>query len=57
MLTENSGFFSRILPFVYAAVAIVVVWQIALVLTGADPSLLPSPMLTGETFIGMVASG
>lgn len=56
-MTGNSGFFSRILPFAYAAVAIVAIWQIALVLTGADPSILPSPAATGETFIGMVANG
>ena len=58
-MTEKSGFLSRFLPFFYVAVAIVAVWQIALILTGVQlyPSLLPSPVLTGETFIGMVANG
>ena len=56
-MTEKSGLFSRILPFVYAAIAIVAVWQLALILTGADPAILPPPLLTGETFVGMVANG
>jgi ABC-type nitrate/sulfonate/bicarbonate transport system permease component len=56
-LAENLGAFSRVLPYVYAAVGIVIVWQIALVLTGADPSLLPPPLLTGETLVEMVVSG
>ena len=56
-MTENSGLLSRILPFVYAAIAIVAVWQLALILTGADPAILPPPLLTGETFVGMVANG
>ena len=42
---------SRVLPYLYAAVAIVVLWQLALILTGADPALLPPPLLTAETFI------
>ena len=56
-MTDSSGLLSRILPFVYAAIAIVAVWQLALVLTGADPAILPPPLLTGETFVEMVASG
>jgi len=48
---------SRVLPYLYAAVAIVVLWQLALILTGADPALLPPPLLTAETFIEMVLSG
>ena len=56
-MTERNGLFSRILPFVYAAAAIVAVWQLALILTGADPAILPPPLLTGETFVGMVANG
>lgn len=56
-MTDGSGLLSRILPFVYAAIAIVAVWQLALILTGADPAILPPPLLTGETFVEMVASG
>ena len=48
---------SRVLPYLYAAVAIVVLWQLALILTGADPALLPPPLLTAETFIEMVLTG
>ena len=56
-MAGNLGVFSRVLPYVYAAVGIVIVWQIALVLTGADPSLLPPPLLTGQTLVEMVISG
>lgn len=48
---------SRVLPYLYAAAAIVVIWQLVIVLTGADPSILPPPLVTAETFVEMVATG
>ena len=45
------------LPYIYAAVVIVIVWQLAIVLTGADVSLLPPPLLTAKTLISTIASG
>lgn len=51
------GTFAQILPYLYAMVAIVVVWQLVILLTGADPSILPRPGVTARTFAAMVASG
>ena len=48
---------SGLLPYVYAAIVIVIVWQLAVVLTGAHPSLLPPPLLTAKTFASVVMSG
>jgi ABC-type nitrate/sulfonate/bicarbonate transport system permease component len=48
---------SRVLPYIYAAVAIVIIWQLAVIFTGADPALLPPPLLTAETLVEMVLSG
>ncbi len=48
---------SRVLPYIYAAVAIVIIWQLAVIFTGADPALLPPPLLTAETLIEMLLSG
>lgn len=48
---------AQVLPYLYAALAIVVVWQLAIVLTGAHPSILPPPVDTAITFAAMVASG
>ena len=49
--------FSRIFPYLYAAAAIVVVWQLAIIITGAHEAILPSPWLTAQTFAGLVGSG
>ncbi len=51
------GNLSRVLPYMFAAVAIVIVWQAVVVLTGAHIAILPSPWLTAETFAAMVLSG
>ena len=48
---------SRVLPYIYAAVAIVIIWQLAVIFTGADPALLPPPLITAETLVEMVLSG
>ena len=46
-----------VLPYLYAATVIVIVWQLAIVMTGAHPSLLPPPLDTAKTFISVVQSG
>ena len=51
------GNLSRVLPYMFAAVAIVIVWQAVVVLTGAHIAILPSPWLTAETFAAMVLNG
>lgn len=48
---------SGLLPYVYAATVIVIVWQLAVMLTGAHPSLLPPPLQTAKTLASVVASG
>jgi len=47
----------RLVPFLYAAAVIVVVWQAAVLLTNAHVAILPPPLLTAETFLTLVASG
>ena len=49
--------FTHVLPFVYATLVIVVVWQTVVALTHAHVSILPSPWLTAQTFVGLVVSG
>ena len=51
------GNLSRVLPYVFAGMAIVIVWQVVVVLSGAHVAILPSPWLTAETFATMVLSG
>lgn len=46
-----------VLPYVYAALAIVVVWQAVVSFSNAHVSLLPPPLLAGETFLELVVSG
>lgn len=48
---------ARVLPFLYAATVIVIIWWLVVVLTGAHVSILPSPWLTAKTFFEIVASG
>ena len=47
----------RALPFLYAGVFIVAVWQAVVVLTAAHPSLLPPPWDVARGFAALVASG
>jgi ABC-type nitrate/sulfonate/bicarbonate transport system permease component len=49
--------FARGLPFLYAAVVIVILWQLVIVLTHADVSLLPPPWLTAKSFVQLALSG
>jgi len=52
--TRHAG---NILPFVYAAVFIVIVWQAVVVFSNAHVALLPPPLLTARTFLELVISG
>lgn len=49
--------FANALPFVYAAVTIVVVWQLVVMLTKPDPSVLPTPMAVVWAFVHLVENG
>ncbi len=46
-----------VLPYLYAAIAIIAVWQGVVTLTSAHVAILPPPALAAQTFIELVASG
>ncbi len=46
-----------ILPYLYAGVAIVAVWQAAVTFTSAHVAILPPPALAAETLIELILSG
>ena len=46
-----------ILPYLYASIAIVAVWQGAVTFTSAHVAILPPPALAAQTFIELVVSG
>ncbi len=48
---------SSVLPYIYAAIFIVIVWQMVVVFTQAHVALLPPPLLTAKTFVELIASG
>jgi len=48
---------AQILPYFYAAGAIIIVWQTVVTFTNAHVALLPPPLLTAKTFIDLVISG
>lgn len=52
-----SGVAKRSLPFLIAAVVIVVVWQFVVALTHPDPSVLPTPGATAVAFVGLLRDG
>lgn len=47
----------RIVPFLIAALVIVAVWQLVVVLTHPDPSVLPTPWATAAAFVGLIRNG
>ena len=48
---------ARVLPFVYAAAIIVVVWQLVVTATKPDPSVLPPPLDVVTTFGQLLVNG
>ena len=50
-------FAASVLPYLWAAIFIVVVWQLVVVFTQAQVALLPPPLLAAQTFAHMVANG
>lgn len=52
-----TGSMARILPYIYAFVGIVVVWQLVVIFSGAHVAILPPPLLAAESFLELVASG
>lgn len=47
----------RVLPYVYAFLGIVAVWQLVVTLTQPHESLLPPPLLAARTFFDLLLSG
>lgn len=48
---------ANILPYLYAVMFIVFIWQLVVTFTNAHVALLPPPLLTAETFIELAVSG
>ena len=46
-----------LLPYLYAAIAVIAVWWAVVLIFRPDKSLLPSPWLTAQTFVRLTASG
>ena len=46
-----------ILPYIYASIAIIAVWQATVTFTNAHVAILPPPALAAQTFIELVLSG
>lgn len=56
-MTSPTKIFGSILPFFYASLFIVLIWQLVITLTDAHVALLPPPALTAGTFLELLASG
>ena len=52
-----TGSAARILPYIYAFMGIVVVWQMVVIFSGAHVAILPPPLLAAESFLELVISG
>jgi ABC-type nitrate/sulfonate/bicarbonate transport system permease component len=48
---------ASLLPYLYAAVGVVAAWQAVVWIARPHVSLLPSPLLTAQTFVQLVATG
>ena len=46
-----------VLPYLYAALFIVTIWQMVVSFTNAHVTLLPSPLLTAQSFYELVVTG
>lgn len=56
-MTSKPSKKSSVLPYIYASIAIIVVWQLVVSLTHAHVALLPPPLLTAKSFYELVISG
>src|SRR5581483_9281812 len=48
---------ARLLPYLYAAIGVVAVWWAVVLVFKPHMSLLPSPWLTAQTFVQLIANG
>ncbi|MGB8447873.1 MAG: hypothetical protein WCE32_26225, partial [Pseudolabrys sp.] len=47
----------KLLPYLYAAIAVIGVWWMVVLIAKPHMSLLPSPFATAQTFIALLATG
>ena len=57
MSASPNKLFHRFLPYLLAATAVVVVWEVVVVLTKASAAVLPTPLQTLHTLWSLTASG
>lgn len=57
MASKDAGPGRQMLPYLGAACAVVLVWQIVVILSHPSPAVLPSPALTARTLWALFASG
>ena len=48
---------AKLLPYLYAAIGVIAVWWAVVLIFKPHMSLLPSPLLTAQTFVQLVSSG
>ena len=48
---------AKLLPYLYAAIGVIAVWWAVVLIAKPHMSLLPSPWLTAQTFVQLMASG
>ncbi len=48
---------AKLLPYLYAAIGVIAVWWAVVLIAKPHMSLLPSPLLTAQTFIQLIANG
>ncbi len=56
-ITRPFGAIAQALPFIYAAITIVLVWQVVVAVTKPDPSVLPTPISVVLTLGDLLRSG
>jgi ABC-type nitrate/sulfonate/bicarbonate transport system permease component len=52
-----AGQLAKLLPYLYAAIGVIAVWWAVVLIVKPDKSLLPSPLLTAQTFVHLIANG
>jgi ABC-type nitrate/sulfonate/bicarbonate transport system permease component len=56
-LARLAGQLAKLLPYLYAAIGVIAVWWAVVLIVKPDKSLLPSPLLTAQTFVQLMANG
>ena len=56
-VARSLGSLAKLLPYLYAAIGVIAVWWAVVLIAKPHVSLLPSPLLTAQTFVQLLASG